>query len=171
MRTTGLQEQFRGAYRSSFEHFINSAALGGGASSSSSSSGGGGNSGSSKVSELLCRHFDKKLRGTEKGLSDRELEQYLDKCLALFFYISSKDMFEAFYRKHLARRLLLGKCANTDLERSIIAKLKQVRCCILLQLIWLPKANQWALFVLLFISLTSMIFELSILCAMILIFL
>ena len=33
-------------------------------------------------------------------------------------------MFEAFYKKDLARRLLLGKSANHDAEKAMIAKLK-----------------------------------------------
>ena len=33
-------------------------------------------------------------------------------------------MFEAFYKKDLARRLLLGKSASHDAEKAMIAKLK-----------------------------------------------
>ena len=35
-----------------------------------------------------------------------------------------KDIFEAFYKKDLAKRLLLNKCSSYDLERSLISKLK-----------------------------------------------
>jgi hypothetical protein len=44
--------------------------------------------------------------------------------LVLFRYISGKDVFEAFYKKDLAKRLLLGKSASIDAEKSMIAKLK-----------------------------------------------
>ncbi len=44
--------------------------------------------------------------------------------LILFRYISGKDVFEAFYKKDLAKRLLLGKSASIDAEKSMIAKLK-----------------------------------------------
>ena len=34
-------------------------------------------------------------------------------------------MFEAFYKKDLAKRLLLGKSASFDAEKSMLLKLKQ----------------------------------------------
>ena len=54
--------------------------------------------------------------------------------LLLFRYITGKDVFEAFYKKDLAKRLLLGKSASIDAEKSMIAKLKaecgaQARAC------------------------------------------
>ncbi len=36
-----------------------------------------------------------------------------------------KDVFEAFYQKDLAKRLLLGKSASFDAEKSMLLKLKQ----------------------------------------------
>ena len=51
----------------------------------------------------------------------------------IFFDISSwhlllhhqgKDVFEAFYKSHLAKRLLLMRSASDDLERSVLLKLK-----------------------------------------------
>ena len=39
-------------------------------------------------------------------------------------YIDGKDMFEAFYKKDLSKRLLLGKSASIDAEKSMICKLK-----------------------------------------------
>ena len=36
-----------------------------------------------------------------------------------------KDVFEAFYKKDLAKRLLVGKSASVDAERSFLSKLKQ----------------------------------------------
>jgi cullin-4 len=59
-----------------------------------------------------------------KGTSEEELETLLERVLILFRYISGKDVFEAFYKKDLAKRLLLGKSASIDAEKSMIAKLK-----------------------------------------------
>jgi len=42
----------------------------------------------------------------------------------LFRYINGKDVFEAFYKKDLAKRLLLSKSASIDSEKSMISKLK-----------------------------------------------
>ena len=38
---------------------------------------------------------------------------------------AGKDIFEAFYKKDLAKRLLLGKSASFDVEKSMLLKLKQ----------------------------------------------
>lgn len=47
--------------------------------------------------------------------------------LCAHFQISSltgKDVFEAFYKKDLAKRLLVGKSASVDAEKSMLSKLK-----------------------------------------------
>jgi cullin-4 len=48
----------------------------------------------------------------------------LDKTMTIFRYIDGKDMFEAFYKKDLSKRLLLDKSASVDAEKSMISKLK-----------------------------------------------
>ena len=37
---------------------------------------------------------------------------------------TAQDMFEAFYKKDLSKRLLLDKSASVDAEKSMISKLK-----------------------------------------------
>lgn len=37
-----------------------------------------------------------------------------------------KDVFEAFYKKDLAKRLLLGKSASVDAEKAMIGALKDI---------------------------------------------
>lgn len=61
----------------------------------------------SRTAELLAKYVDGKLKG-EKGARDDDVEQMLDKVMVLFRYIGSKDVFEAFYKKDLSKRLLLG---------------------------------------------------------------
>ena len=39
-------------------------------------------------------------------------------------YHTGKDVFEAFYKKDLAKRLLLGRSTNVDAEKAMISKLK-----------------------------------------------
>ena len=53
------------------------------------------------------------------------MERLLDKIMVLFRYIHGKDVFEAFYKKDLAKRLLVGKSASVDAEKSMLSKLKQ----------------------------------------------
>ncbi|KAF7120130.1 hypothetical protein RHSIM_Rhsim13G0114000 [Rhododendron simsii] len=77
-----------------------------------------------RPAELIAKFLDEKLRAGNKGTSEEELEGTLDKILVLFRFIQGKDVFEAFYKKDLAKRLLLGKSASIDAEKSIISKLK-----------------------------------------------
>lgn len=80
-----------------------------------------------KPAELIAKFFDSILRTGNKGFSEEELENTLDRALTLFRYIDGKDVFEAFYKKDLAKRLLHDKSASLDLEKSMISKLK-VQC-------------------------------------------
>ncbi|KAF5944098.1 hypothetical protein HYC85_018175 [Camellia sinensis] len=77
-----------------------------------------------RPAELIAKFLDEKLRAGNKGTSEEELEGTLDKVLVLFRFIQGKDVFEAFYKKDLAKRLLLGKSASIDSEKSMISKLK-----------------------------------------------
>ena len=71
--------------------------------------------------------MDSKLRAGNKEATEEELEKLLDKIMVLFRFIQGKDVFEAFYKKDLAKRLLVGKSASVDAEKSMLSKLKQGR--------------------------------------------
>ena len=55
---------------------------------------------------------------------DTEVNIQLDQVLDLFRFVHGKAVFEAFYKKDLARRLLMGRSASADAERSMLARLK-----------------------------------------------
>lgn len=104
--------------------------------------------GTSKVGEMIAKHIDMLLRGGLKALpltllsdvkdrsaaeksgqastgdEDAELNRQLDQALELFRFIEGKDVFEAFYKKDLARRLLMNRSASQDAERKMLSKLK-----------------------------------------------
>ena len=42
----------------------------------------------------------------------------------LFRFVQGKDVFEAFYKKDLAKRLLLGRSASVDAEKLVLFKLR-----------------------------------------------
>ncbi len=44
--------------------------------------------------------------------------------MMLFRFIQEKDVFEKYYKQHLAKRLLLGRSVSDDAERNMISKLK-----------------------------------------------
>jgi cullin-4 len=102
----------------------------------------------SKVGEMVAKYMDLLLRqglkavprelasdakdrdAAEKqgqvsiGDEDAELDRQLEQCLELFRFIEGKDVFEAFYKKDLARRLLMARSASQDAERNMLGKLK-----------------------------------------------
>ncbi|TGJ85325.1 hypothetical protein E0Z10_g3461 [Xylaria hypoxylon] len=104
--------------------------------------------GTSTVGEMIAKYIDILLRGGLKSLptsllsdvrdrvdaeqsgqastgdEDAELDRQLDKALELFRFIEGKGVFEAFYKQDLARRILMGRSASADAERSMLAKLK-----------------------------------------------
>lgn len=55
---------------------------------------------------------------------DAEVNIQLDQVLDLFRFVQGKAVFEAFYKKDLARRLLMGRSASADAERSMLTRLK-----------------------------------------------
>ncbi|CAH2223460.1 cullin-4A [Pelobates cultripes] len=97
-------EKFVNMMKESFETFINKRA--------------------NKPAELIAKYVDSKLRSGNKEATDEELERFLDKIMIIFRFIHGKDVFEAFYKKDLAKRLLVGKSASVDSEKSMLSKLK-----------------------------------------------
>jgi len=100
----GGDEAFNAVVKESFESFVNQR--------------------QNRPAELIAKHIDGKLRGAGKGETEDELEHSLDRAMALFRHIQGKDVFEAFYKKDLAKRLLLSKSASNDAEKSMISRLK-----------------------------------------------
>mmetsp|Transcript_24933 Transcript_24933/g.72123 ORF Transcript_24933/g.72123 Transcript_24933/m.72123 type:complete len:1025 (-) Transcript_24933:63-3137(-) len=58
------------------------------------------------------------------GTTESEMEIFQAAVLSLFRHIHSKDVFEAFYKRDLAKRLLLNKSVSLDAERALVSKLK-----------------------------------------------
>lgn len=56
------------------------------------------------------------------------MESILDKAMVLFRFMQEKDVFERYYKQHLARRLLTNKSVSDDSEKNMISKLKASRC-------------------------------------------
>eukprot|EP00041_Stephanoeca_diplocostata_P015979 m.310708 g.310708 ORF g.310708 m.310708 type:complete len:336 (-) comp20213_c0_seq1:397-1404(-) len=77
-----------------------------------------------KPAEMIAKFFDAKLRTGYKECTEEVLEDLFDRTMVLFRFINGKDVFEAFYKNYLARRLLLQKSASDDAERTILSKLK-----------------------------------------------
>ena len=57
-------------------------------------------------------------------MTEQEIEAVLDKSMVLFRFLQEKDVFERYYKQHLAKRLLLNKSVSDDSEKNMISKLK-----------------------------------------------
>jgi Cullin family/Cullin protein neddylation domain len=102
-----------------------------------------------KPGEMIAKHVDLLLKGgvkavpkltpaakntpgaiedeydDEKGADeDTEINHHLSLALDLFRFVHGKAVFEAFYKKDLARRLLMGRSASNDAERNMLGRLK-----------------------------------------------
>jgi cullin 3 len=77
-----------------------------------------------RSSEHLSLFLDENLKKGVKGKTDAEVDFLLDKGIVLLQYISDKDLFETYYKKHLSKRLLMKKSASMDIERQMISKMK-----------------------------------------------
>ena len=102
-----------------------------------------------KPGEMIAKYVDMILRGGAKAIpatttsaeneqagpndedldnasgdEDSHLNKELDQVLDLFRFVHGKAVFEAFYKKDLARRLLMGRSASSDAEKSMLTRLK-----------------------------------------------
>merc|ERR1712158_186640 len=80
---------------------------------------------SSKSPELLAKYCDHLLKRNVKNPEEAELEDTLNQVMVVFKYIEDKDVFQKFYSKMLAKRLVQHMSASDDAEASMISKLKQ----------------------------------------------
>ncbi|KAL1187759.1 Cullin-3B [Cardamine amara subsp. amara] len=94
---------FQNALNSSFEYFLNL---------------------NTRSPEFISLFVDDKLRRGLKGVRDDDVDLILDKVMMLFRYLQEKDVFEKYYKQHLAKRLLSGKTVSDEAERNLIVKLK-----------------------------------------------
>lgn len=82
-------------------------------------------SGSHKSPELLAKYTDVLLRKGGNSVEESELEATLMQIMTVFKYIEDKDVFQKYYSRMLARRLVNGNSSSDDAETSMISKLKE----------------------------------------------
>jgi cullin-4 len=101
----------------------------------------GGGDGGRHIAELLAKHVDARFKDakaqatpavmstlsasvdTTVGNIDHN-ESFQNQIMTIFRHVHSKDVFEAFYKRDLAKRLLTGRSVSSDVERSFLSKLK-----------------------------------------------
>ncbi|KAM3468441.1 hypothetical protein MY5147_007938 [Beauveria neobassiana] len=82
-------------------------------------------SSSNKSPELLAKYTDVLLRKSSTSIEEAELERTLTQLMTVFKYIEDKDVFQKFYSRMLARRLVHANSSSDDAETSMISKLKE----------------------------------------------
>lgn len=82
-------------------------------------------SSSNRSPELLAKHADQLLRRGAKAAEESELEEMLVQIMVVFKYIEDKDVFQKFYGRNLAKRLVHSSSVSDDAETSMISKLKE----------------------------------------------
>lgn len=79
----------------------------------------------SKSPELLAKYSDSLLKKSAGGAEESDIENTLTQLMIVFKYIEDKDVFQKFYGKFLARRLVNTNSSSDDAETSMISKLKE----------------------------------------------
>jgi cullin 3 len=77
-----------------------------------------------KAPEYISLFIDENLKKGLKGKSEDEVDVVLEKTIILFRFLLDKDVFERYYKAHLAKRLLNNRSVSEDAERNMVAKLK-----------------------------------------------
>ncbi|BDA49097.1 Cullin-3 [Coccomyxa sp. Obi] len=96
-------KSFHNVLNTAFEHFLNL---------------------SPRAPEYISLFMDDQLRKALKGSNEDDVDATLDRVMMLFRYLQEKDVFEKYYKQHLAKRLLSGRAVSDEAERSLLVKLK-----------------------------------------------
>ncbi|CAJ0949958.1 unnamed protein product, partial [Mesorhabditis belari] len=78
-----------------------------------------------RPAELIAKFMDARLRAGNKENSEEELDSVMYRAMQIFRFIQGKDVFEAFYKRDLAKRLLLSRSASVDAEKAMLLRLRQ----------------------------------------------
>ncbi|GFR09432.1 cullin-1 [Trichonephila clavata] len=82
---------------------------------------------SSKSAELLAKYCDLLLKKKPSDADEMEIVDNLNQAMIIFKYIEEKDIFQSFYSKMLAKRLVqqMNVSGNDDAETIMISKLRE----------------------------------------------
>ena len=79
---------------------------------------------SSTSPELVARYCDSLLRKSNRTLDEAAMDERFNQIMIVFKYIDDKDIFQKFYTKFFANRLIKDTYASEDAEENMINKLK-----------------------------------------------
>lgn len=74
--------------------------------------------------EHLSLFLDEYLKRGGRDKTEAEVDAILDNGILLLQYLANKDLFEIYYKKHMAKRLLMKKSVSREMERQMLSKMK-----------------------------------------------
>ncbi|KIW80280.1 hypothetical protein Z517_06895 [Fonsecaea pedrosoi CBS 271.37] len=77
-----------------------------------------------RSAEHLSLFLDEYLKRGGKDKSDKEVDIVLEDGILLLQYLANKDTFETYYKRHMAKRLLMKKSVSREMEREMLSKMK-----------------------------------------------
>ncbi|TPX15579.1 uncharacterized protein E0L32_004277 [Thyridium curvatum] len=77
-----------------------------------------------RSAEYVSLFIDDSFKRGVRGKSDVEIDAILDKSITMIRFLTDKDMFQRYYQKHLARRLLHNKSENPEVETQMLARMQ-----------------------------------------------
>jgi cullin 2 len=75
-----------------------------------------------RSAELVAKYCDSLLKKSKT--TENEIENKLTKSITIFRYIEDKDVYQKFYSRNLAKRLIHEQSQSMDAEEAMINKLK-----------------------------------------------
>jgi cullin 1 len=88
------------------------------------------------IASILSKYSDAVLRGSIKvsnvsaiadtNNKDDDVEIQLENIMNIFKYLEDKDIYQKFYSKYLAKRLITGRIISEEAENSMVSKLKSL---------------------------------------------
>ena len=76
----------------------------------------GGGGAAHTAPDLLAKYCDLCLKKSKHFTSDGEIEEKMNALIIIFQYVDDKDIFQKFYSKMLAKRLIHGTSASDEAE-------------------------------------------------------
>lgn len=73
---------------------------------------------------VFHRYCDSLLKKSTKGLNESEVDDKLGHSITIFKYIDDKDVYQKFYARMLAKRLIQQQSQSMDSEEAMINRLK-----------------------------------------------
>lgn len=78
-----------------------------------------------KTPELLAKYCDSILKKSKTNQRDKGLNELLNEIITVFNFIDDKDIFQTFYRRMLAKRLINQSSVSDEDEALMISKLRE----------------------------------------------